>query len=98
MIKPLAAALSATFLLVTPPAHADTDTFAADLQAKGVPLVAVNGTPLIQPAITGPSICTLLHNGDTFDTAVQRFPPILGAWAPTIVSSAQHNICPDTLH
>lgn len=90
--------VGAAFLLVAPPAHADVDAFTADLQAKGVPFVAINGTPILRPAITGPRICSALQGGMSYDTAIQQFPPLLAPWAPTIVSSAQHNLCPDTLH
>jgi hypothetical protein len=86
--------ISAGFLLVAPTARADEGTFIADLQGQGVP---TNWPFVVQP-VAGTNICNELHNGFTPQKVVQQFAPIQANWAPTIVATAQRDICPDTLH
>jgi Protein of unknown function (DUF732) len=95
MIKALAvAAVLPALIVLAPPAHADTNTFIADLQAQGVP----TGWPFVVQPVAGNNICTELHNGATPQSVVQQFAPIQATYAPAIVATAQRDICPDTLH
>jgi hypothetical protein len=88
------ALVSAAFLLVAPPAHADEGSFIADLQGQGVP----TGWPFVVQPVAGTNICNELHNGFTPQKVVQQFAPIQANYAPAIVATAQRDICPDTLH
>ena len=94
IMKLLFPLIGAAFLLVAPQAHADEGAFIADLQAQGVP----TGWPFVVQPIAGTNICTELHNGATPQSVVQQFAPIQAPYAPTIVATAQRDICPDTLH
>lgn len=95
MIRYTLGALACAFSLVTAPqAHADDNSFIADLQAQGVP----TGWPFVVQPVLGNSLCTELHKGATPQSLIAQFVPIQAAYAPAIVATAQRDICPDTLH
>lgn len=88
------ALVSAAFLLVAPTAHADPNTFIADLQNQGIP----TSWPFVVQPVAGTNICTELHQGMTPQSVIGQFAPIQAQYAPVIVATAQRDICPDTLH
>ena len=93
----IAAVVAAFALLTAAPAHADEQTYLADVAATGVPLGA---TGLANPDAQihmGYKICNAIHGGESAETAGQHF-GWMNQWGPGIVSAAQHDLCPDTLH
>jgi hypothetical protein len=93
MIRHAIAVLSAAAVSLAPASHADEQSYLADLQARGVPVVnpslAVSG---------GFRVCGEIRGGESLGTAANTFGILSPAWGPGIVDAAQHNLCPDTLH
>jgi hypothetical protein len=78
------------------PAHADSDGFIAELQADGVPILGMAGPGrYIQASYM---ICMELRNGESTATAADSsgFSQFF-IWKQQLVTSAQHNLCPDTI-
>ena len=84
--------LSAAFLLVAPQAHADDQGFINELHSDGVMMLNQNFW-----IINGHKMCDMLHQGIAPATLYDQF-GLQNAQGPQIVTAAQHNICPDTLH
>lgn len=92
-------ACAALLIAGAPVAHADGQSFISDLQGRGVPYLMLGGVARGDAGAIdyGYKICGQLRNGEPPDVAARQF-IYLGQWGPQIVDSAQHNLCPDTLH
>jgi hypothetical protein len=93
----ITSALAIATLTIAPSAHADNDSYLAELSADGVPITPPWSTTnsVIRGAYYA---CSQLRGGMPFDVLAGSigfpFNPDQGA---QIVTAAQHNICPDTL-
>ncbi|EFG77112.1 hypothetical protein HMPREF0591_2980 [Mycobacterium parascrofulaceum ATCC BAA-614] len=79
--------------VVAAPAHADENSYLADLQARGVPFLIP-----AKAVSDGYRVCSEIRAGESPQTAAQTFGIYYNALGPTIVDIAQHDLCPDTLH
>jgi hypothetical protein len=86
------AALGAAALALAAPAHADQQSYLADLSAQG----AFMPQGPNQAIAAGYSVCMDLRNGRPPNAITAAF-GWGGAWAPAYIEAAQHNLCPDTL-
>jgi hypothetical protein len=92
-VRRVFALVGAAFLLVAPPqAHADDAGYLAELQSDGVMMLNRNFW-----VINGHRMCDMLHSGIAPETLYDQF-GLQNAQGPQIVTAAQHNLCPDTLH
>jgi hypothetical protein len=80
-------------LSVAPLAYADDDSYVAALNAAGVPLLGGPG----KYVAGGYRVCDELRHGETPAGAATQFGAYNG-FGPAIVSAAQHELCPETLH
>ena len=90
----LAATGIAAVIAAAAPAHADDQAFLDDVARAGVML---GGTPAGELQV-GRMTCDNLHHGMSPDAAAGQFGMVSGTWGPAIVSAAQRDLCPDTLH
>jgi hypothetical protein len=95
MLKYLAVAvIAAAGLLVSPAtARADDQGYLNELQADGVFMSNQN-----MWVINGHRMCDMIHSGTAPEMLYNQFGPFQNAQGPQIVTAAQRNICPDTLH
>lgn len=84
---------AAASVIAAPAAHADEQSYLADLQAHGVPFLVP-----AQAVSNGYRVCGEIRGGESPATAAQTFGIYYNALGPTIVDIAQHDLCPDTLH
>jgi Protein of unknown function (DUF732) len=93
--RPLAAlaalASAVTVPVAAPLAHADTDSYIADLRAHNIPVLPGFEGQWIQ---FGNQTCTQLRQGIPQDQVLAGSPGTL----KIAVNAAQHELCPDTLH
>jgi hypothetical protein len=92
-IIPVMAACTAALVATASPAHADGNSFVADLQAQNVPMVQGPDKAIA----AGYMVCSGLRSGLSPDRAAKVF-GMGNAFGPAIVDAAQHELCPDTLH
>jgi hypothetical protein len=92
MIRPaiVFAVLSTAAAVGIAPAHADENSYLADMQGHGVPF-------LIPAKADGYRVCGEIRGGESPQTAAGTFGIYYNALGPTIVDIAQHDLCPDTL-
>ncbi len=74
-------------------ARADDDSYVAALNAAGVPLLGGPGKYIAG----GYHVCDELRHGETPAGAATQF-GMYNGFGPAIVSAAQHELCPETLH
>lgn len=86
----------AALIMTASPAQANSDGYIAELQSDGVPILGLDGPGRYIQA--GYTICTELRGGETPDTAANASGfGQLYFWKQQLVTSAQNNLCPDTL-
>ncbi|OCB19504.1 DUF732 domain-containing protein [Mycobacterium intracellulare] len=85
--------ITAAAVLGAPAARADDASYTAALSAAGVPMLGGPG----RWVGVGYQVCGQIRNGQSPESASGQF-QMLNAWGPAIVSAAQHELCPDTLH
>jgi hypothetical protein len=76
-----------------PLACADDDSYVAALNTAGVPLLGGPG----KYVAGGYRVCDELRHGESPAGAATQF-GMYNGFGPAIVSAAQHELCPDTLH
>ena len=92
-IIPAIVACAAAPIVTASPAHADDNSFVADLQAQGVPMVQGPDKAIAG----GYMVCSALRNGVAPDKAATVF-GLMNGRGSQIVAAAQHDLCPETLH
>jgi hypothetical protein len=74
------------------PAHADQQSYLADLSAAGAPMPQGPDRALS----AGYQVCAAVRGGIPPNIAATNF-GWMAAWGPAYVSAAQRDLCPDTL-
>ncbi|MGO9352471.1 MAG: DUF732 domain-containing protein [Mycobacterium sp.] len=95
LIGGIAATATALGLATAGPAHADENGYVAELSAHGVPMFAGPNRAIL----AGYQICGQLRDGASPEIVASQYQYnwILAPFAPTVIDSAQRQLCPDTL-
>lgn len=90
-MKRLLLGIAPLAIICSAPAHADDQSYVADLHGAGVWMVNEN-----MWVINGHRMCDMIHSGIAPSTLYDQF-GLQNFQGPQIVDIAQRNLCPDTL-
>ncbi|UVO12791.1 DUF732 domain-containing protein [Mycobacterium sp. SVM_VP21] len=85
----------AAVLILAPSAHADDQSFLADLAAHGITDYWGQGPDRL--VYMGHEACNQLHGGGSRQSVVGMFGPLQAGFGETFTNAAQTQLCPDTL-
>lgn len=88
------ASFAAPMFMGAPVAHADVNSYLADLQANDSSTLLVLGP--VTATERGYMVCAEIRSGAS--PAASEGGPMLPVADSAMVAAAQHNLCPDTLH
>lgn len=91
----LTVAVGIMAVAVTPAtAHADDQGFVDDINAAGMPRLALSDGELL---LQDYDMCSKMRNGAGREAIKGGFNPLVGGWSDAMIDAAQHQLCPDTL-